>query len=211
MLPCHRGNTRPHFAVRCDVSNLEARISIRLSLQDDLVTSPRLKPRHLHPVSHARCFQKGVVIVHHRIVERARVIVIRPSPIEHHADRDVLCDVGDARQLVVSRSGVFGLRVDPAHVVPVKMGDESIVDRRLGIVGKHPVGIARDPLARPARPVRGARGASRRLRIPVPGINEERRAVRKYQERNIAPAGVDLMNVEHAQSPGRQGLTDGLR
>ncbi len=118
-------------------------------------------------------------------IERARVVVIGPTPIEHFLDRDRTRDVRQA-----------------PHVIAVEVRDENVIETRWVVS----LDVASDPFARSTgavgswRCVRGAaigRGA---------GVDEQARPVGKDEKRRVPASGADVVDVEVAFAPGSQDL-----
>ena len=100
-----------------------------------------------------------------------------------------------------------------SEMVVVKMGDDGIVDLRLLIPGIDLPDITCDPFVRSMGGI-GAEGCITRAGGPGIGgvqlsrVEEYRRAVRQDVEGGVAPAGIDMVQVQVAFLPGGKWFAD---
>ena len=78
----------PDLAVGGDVADLEVGVFGGVAAEDDLVLAAGLQALDLHAVVLALLFEKGAVVGDGGVIERGRVIIVRPTAVEHELDRD---------------------------------------------------------------------------------------------------------------------------
>ena len=59
-----------------------------IAAQDDLIFASRLQALDLHAVVLALPVEKGAIVGDGGVVERRRIVVVRPTAVEHELDRN---------------------------------------------------------------------------------------------------------------------------
>ena len=137
----------PHLAVGGYVANGEVRIPVGLVSEHDLVHAARLNPFHGHATALSLYVEERAIVVHHRVVEWTRIRVVGPPTVEHGPDRHVVGHIGEPAQLVLAARFSRCRRLETPHVIAMKMRDEAVVDRRVGLMRQHASRVPRDPFA----------------------------------------------------------------
>ena len=132
-LPVH---TSP-FACRFRISNVG--YAVRVAHQSDLVRSADREAFDTEPVGTLPRFEKAPVVGDGRIVQRLGVVVVRPAPVDHAANRHALGHVGDAGELIVAVGRWRRLGRDEPHVIRVEVRQERVVNLGIATGRRHAV------------------------------------------------------------------------
>src|SRR5690606_9920582 len=188
----------PHLAVGGDVADFKRGVAAGVVAQPELRVGPHLEPLGGGTVRHVPVHEAPVVPDVGLLAHGLGVVVVGPVAVDDRAEGHPVAHLGDARKAVVALIGCPFAERHAAHVVVVEVGEQQVVDPRLGQGAHHAAHVAGDPFAGAAAAI-GLEVALVGARLA--GIHHHGGAIGQDGEHAFAAAGADVVDIEVARGP----------